>query len=110
MGRVLAAFGSEEVQADLAIVGEPTRLVLATAHKGSDVARSRDARSLAAHGATPWFWRQRRPCDGARRGRVANWLCRATPTEKNHPLLGHGTVSVGTIHGGTQTNIVPTIA
>ena len=27
--------------------------------------------------------------------------------KKKHPLLGHGTVSVGTICGGTQTNIVP---
>lgn len=92
-------------QADLAIVGEPTRLVLATAHKGS-VWLEVETRGRAAHGATPWFG------DNAAHAmaRVVEALQTKYATQlqkKKHPLLGHGTVSVGTIHGGTQTNIVP---
>ena len=41
-------------KADLAIVGEPTRLALATAHKGS-VWLEVETHGRAAHGATPWF-------------------------------------------------------
>jgi acetylornithine deacetylase/succinyl-diaminopimelate desuccinylase-like protein len=91
--------------ADLAIVGEPTRLALATAHKGS-VWLQVETRGRAAHGATPWLG------DNAAL-RMAG-VVQALETEysaqlrrRNHPLLGCGTVSVGTIHGGSQTNIVP---
>ena len=92
-------------KADLAIVGEPTRLVLATAHKGS-VWLEVETRGRAAHGATPWFG------DNATHSmaRVVDALqtdYAAALKRKKHPLLGHGTVSVGTICGGTQTNIVP---
>lgn len=92
-------------KADLAIVGEPTRLVLATAHKGS-VWLQVETRGRAAHGATPWFG------DNAvhEMARVVDALqtdFAAQLQKKKHPLLGHGTVSVGTICGGTQTNIVP---
>ena len=92
-------------KADLAIVGEPTRLFLATAHKGS-VWLEVETRGRAAHGATPWFGdnaahSMARVVDALQTGYAAQL------TKKKHPLLGHGTVSVGTIHGGTQTNIVP---
>lgn len=92
-------------KADLAIVGEPTRLTLATAHKGS-VWLEVETHGRAAHGATPWFG------DNAAHSmaRVVDVLqtdYAAQLAKKKHPLLGHGTVSVGTIHGGTQTNIVP---
>jgi acetylornithine deacetylase/succinyl-diaminopimelate desuccinylase-like protein len=95
----------QKFKANLAIVGEPTRLAVATAHKGSvwlDVA----THGKAAHGATPWFG------DNAvhKMARVVDALqtdYAAQLRKKKHPLLGPGTVSVGTIQGGTQANIVP---
>jgi acetylornithine deacetylase/succinyl-diaminopimelate desuccinylase-like protein len=95
----------KKFKADLAIVGEPTRLAVATAHKGSvwlEVA----TRGRSAHGSTPWFG------DNAahRMARVVEALETGYAAElrkKKHPLLGAGTVSVGTIRGGTQVNIVP---
>ena len=91
--------------ANLAIVGEPTRLAVATAHKGSvwlEVA----TRGRSAHGATPWFG------DNAvvKMARVVAALetgLAAQLRRRRHPLLGPGSVNVGTIHGGTQSNIVP---
>jgi len=95
----------KKFKADLAIVGEPTRLALATAHKGS-VWLEVETRGRAAHGATPWFGdnaahSMARVVDALETGYTAQLR------KKKHALLGHGTVSVGTIHGGTQTNIVP---
>jgi acetylornithine deacetylase len=96
---------AKNFKADLAIVGEPTRLVLATAHKGSvwlEVA----TRGKSAHGATPWF--------GTNAVHSMARVVEALETDyaahlrkQQHRLLGPGTVSVGTIQGGTQTNIVP---
>jgi acetylornithine deacetylase/succinyl-diaminopimelate desuccinylase-like protein len=92
-------------KADLAIVGEPTRLALATANKGSvwlEVA----TRGNSAHGATPWFG-ENAVHEMARVVDALQTDYAAQLKKKKHPLLGHGTVSVGTISGGTQTNIVP---
>ena len=100
--RALAAGG---FNADLAIVGEPTRLKIVTAHKGS-LWLALETRGKAAHGSRPDLGRNavhemaRVVClletDYARRLR-----------QKRHPVLGHATVSVGVIAGGTQPNIVP---
>src|SRR5271156_3716928 len=49
--RALAASG---FKADLAIVGEPTKLQVVTAHKGS-LWLELETRGKAAHGATPQF-------------------------------------------------------
>ncbi|MEI2727340.1 MAG: M20/M25/M40 family metallo-hydrolase [Verrucomicrobiota bacterium] len=92
-------------KADFAIVGEPTRLALATAHKGS-VWLTVETRGRAAHGATPWFGKSAVHA----MARVVEALetdFAARLRRRRHPLLGHGSVSVGTIAGGTQTNIVP---
>ena len=95
----------KKFKADLAIVGEPTRLALATAHKGS-VWLKVETRGRAAHGATPWF--------GDNAVHAMTRIVDALETEYSsrlkrtkHPLLGFGTVNVGTICGGTQPNIVP---
>lgn len=95
----------QKFKADLAIVGEPTRLAIATAHKGS-VWLEVETHGRSAHGATPWH--------GDNAAHTMAYVVAALETDyaaelkrKKHPLLGHGTVSVGTIHGGTQTNIVP---
>lgn len=91
-------------KADLAIVGEPTRLALATAHKGS-VGLTIETRGRAAHGATPWNGRNAIHA----MARVVQLLTRdyaAQLQRKRHRLLGAGTLSLGTIDGGTQINIV----
>lgn len=100
--RFLAA---KQFKADLAIVGEPTNLAVATAHKGS-VWLEVETRGRAAHGATPWFGRNA----VHQMARVVDALetdFAARLRQRRHPLLGCGTVSVGTICGGTQPNIVP---
>jgi len=92
-------------KADLAIVGEPTMLKVATAHKGS-VWLNIETRGQSAHGATPWFGRNA-VHEMARVVDVLETDFAARLRKRRHPLLGCASVSVGTIHGGTQPNIVP---
>jgi acetylornithine deacetylase/succinyl-diaminopimelate desuccinylase family protein len=92
-------------QADLAIIGEPTRLQIVTAHKG-DLWLQLETRGKAAHGSRPELGRNAvhlmakivhlLETDYARQLR-----------RRRHPLLRHATINVGTIHGGRQPNIVP---
>ena len=100
--RALAKSG---LRADLAIVGEPTRCGVVTAHKGSLWLRL-ETHGKAAHGAKPEL--------GVnailRMARVVEVLETRYARElkrRRHPLLGHGTVNVGVVAGGTQPNIVP---
>ena len=95
-------------RADLAIVGEPTRLEVVSAHKG-DVWLQLRTRGVAAHGATPHLGRNA-VTDMARvvlalEGDYSRQLGLRRP----HPLLGRPTVNVGSIQGGTQPNIVPAV-
>lgn len=92
-------------KADLAIIGEPTRLVAATAHKGSVWLEVR-TRGKSAHGATPWFGKNA-VHEMARVVDAIETDFASRLSARKHPLLGQGSVSVGTIRGGTQTNIVP---
>jgi len=100
--RALVAGG---FQADLAIVGEPTRLEVVTAHKGSlwlEIA----TQGRAAHGATPHLGRNAVHA----MAKIVDWLetdYAAQLARHQHPLLGAATVNVGKISGGTQPNIVP---
>jgi acetylornithine deacetylase/succinyl-diaminopimelate desuccinylase-like protein len=92
-------------QADLAIVGEPTRLKVVTAHKG-DLWLQLETRGLAAHGSRPELGRNAvhlmaRIVDLLETG-YARQLQR-----RRHPLLRHATINVGAIAGGQQPNIVP---
>jgi acetylornithine deacetylase/succinyl-diaminopimelate desuccinylase-like protein len=100
--RALAADGRK---AELAIVGEPTRLQLVTAHKGSMWLRL-ETRGKAAHGARPELG-----VNAVREmARVVTLLEGAygrALRRRKHPLLGCPTVNVGAIQGGTQPNIVP---
>ncbi len=100
--RALAAAGP---RAELAIVGEPTRLRVVTCHKG-DVWLELETRGRAAHGARPELGRNA-VHEMARIVDLLETEYAATLRRRRHPLLGHGTVNVGTIQGGTQTNIVP---
>jgi len=92
-------------KADLAIVGEPTRLQIVTAHKGS-LWLEIETQGVAAHGATPHF--------GVNAvhemAHIVDFLqtdYAARLRRRKHKLLGHGTVNVGVISGGRQPNIVP---
>jgi len=100
--RALAAKG---FKADLAIVGEPTRLKVVTAHKG-DLWLQLETRGLAAHGSRPELGRNA-VHEMARIVDVFQTDYAATLRRRHHRLLGHPTVNVGTIAGGSQPNIVP---
>ena len=100
--RALAAAG---FKADLAIVGEPTRLQAVTAHKGS-LWLQLETHGRAAHGATPQLGRNA----VHEMARVVDFLeteYAARLKKRKHKLLGTATVNVGTIGGGKQPNIVP---
>jgi acetylornithine deacetylase/succinyl-diaminopimelate desuccinylase-like protein len=89
----------------LAIVGEPTRLRVVTAHKGS-LWLQLETRGRAAHGATPQLG-ENAVHEMARIVDALETDYAARLRHRRHPLLGTATVNVGTIHGGTQPNIVP---
>ncbi len=101
--RALAASG---FKADLAIVGEPTRLEVVSAHKG-DLWLRLETRGRSAHGSTPHLGRNA----VLEMARVVELLettyARELARRRAHPLLGHGTINVGAIRGGVQANIVP---
>jgi succinyl-diaminopimelate desuccinylase len=100
--RALAATGPG---ADLAIVGEATRLKVVTAHKGSLWLRL-ETRGKSAHGAHPELGRNAVHA----MARIVELLQTKYASElsrRRHDLLGRPTVSVGVIAGGTQPNIVP---
>jgi succinyl-diaminopimelate desuccinylase len=89
----------------LAIVGEPTKLRVVTAHKGS-LWLELETRGKAAHGATPQLGKNAIH----EMARIVNLLetdYAAQLRKRKHPLLGTATVNVGTISGGVQPNIVP---
>ena len=93
------------LRADLAIVGEPTRLQVVTAHKGS-LWLELETRGKSAHGSRPELGRNAIH----EMARIVDWFeteyaARLRP--RRHKLLGRATVSVGVIRGGTQPNIVP---
>ena len=100
--RALAASG---FQAALAIVGEPTRSQIVTAHKGS-LWLELTTHGRAAHGATPHLGKNA-VHEMARIVDALETDYAAQLKRRKHKLLGHGTVNVGTICGGTQPNIVP---
>jgi acetylornithine deacetylase/succinyl-diaminopimelate desuccinylase-like protein len=100
--RALAASG---LKADLAIVGEPTQLRLVTAHKG-DVWLRLLARGKAAHGARPELGRNAVHLM-ARVVDLLETIYAARLRRRRHSLLGHATINVGVIAGGSQPNIVP---
>ncbi len=100
--RALVASG---FKADLAIVGEPTRLQVVTAHKGS-LWLQLATRGRAAHGATPHLGKNAIH----EMARIVDFLETDYAKQlkrRKHPLLGSGTVNTGKISGGTQPNIVP---
>jgi len=89
---------------DYAVVGEPTSLRVALAHKGACFARV-TLTGRGAHGSCPE--------EGVSAVSYAARIVSAIEEElrpmlaaRTHPLLGSSTVSVGRVCGGTQPNIV----
>jgi len=99
------ALAASGLKADLAIVGEPTRLQAVTAHKGNLWLRLQ-TRGKSAHGARPELGRNAVHAM-ARVVHLIETKYAADLRRRKHPLLGCATVSVGVIRGGTQPNIVP---
>jgi len=93
------------IKADLAIVGEPTILKVITAHKG-DIWVEFKTHGKAAHGAQPELGRNA-VHEMARVVHLIETAYAKQLRKTHHPLLGHGTINVGVIHGGIQPNIVP---
>lgn len=88
-----------------AVVGEPTRLHVVTAHKGVDRYRV-TVRGRAAHGSTP----ERGVNAIVQAARVIVAIeerLRDAWAAQRHPLLGTATLNIGTIRGGISRNAVP---
>jgi succinyl-diaminopimelate desuccinylase len=100
--RTLVANG---FKADLAIVGEPTKLNVVTAHKGAVWIRV-ETHGKAAHGALPHLGRNAVHSMAAIIEAFESDY-RAQLAKRRHPLLGQATSNLGVIRGGTQANIVP---
>jgi succinyl-diaminopimelate desuccinylase len=99
------ALARSGLRANLAIVGEPTRLKVVTAHKG-DLWLRFETRGRAAHGATPHLGRNA-VHEMARVADLLETRYAAQLRRRRHPLLGPGTINVGVLRGGVQPNIVP---
>jgi acetylornithine deacetylase len=104
-GEGVKALLASGVRADVAVVGEPTRLVPIRAHKGAWRCRI-VTHGVAAHSSNPSrgdnaIYRMRRVLETLET-RYPEWLM-----SRRDPVLGAPTMSVGTIHGGMAVNIVP---
>jgi acetylornithine deacetylase len=98
-------FAGSGFTADLAIVGEPTKLRVVTAHKGDLWLRIQTS-GKAAHGSRPDLGRNA-VLEMAKVVQLLETTYANKLKEKKHPLLGHATINVGSIWGGNQPNIVP---
>ena len=92
-------------KADLAIVGEPTRCDVVSAHKGNVWLRL-ETKGRAAHGSTPHLGRNA-ILEMARVVELLETRYAKQLSRKKHPLLGSPTINVGVVRGGQQPNIVP---
>ena len=99
------ALAASRFEADLAIVGEPTRCKVVTAHKGA-VWLKLETHGKAAHAARPELGRNA-VYEMARICTLLETQYATQLVKREHPLLGHGTINVGAIQAGKQPNIVP---
>jgi len=89
------------IQGEAALVGEPTDLLPVIAHKGALwIKISTFGRS--AHSAKP-----HRGVNAIEKMAKLVDRLNSIPLDKEHPLLGKPTLSIGTIRGGMKINIVP---
>ncbi|MBN1858668.1 ArgE/DapE family deacylase [Candidatus Bipolaricaulota bacterium] len=103
-GLGVKALVEQGIRADFAIVGEPTSLRVAIAHKGACFVRVSFA-GRAAHGSCPeqGVSAVSAACELVR---ILEGSFRTRLDTRTHTLLGRSTVNVGRIRGGTQPNIV----
>lgn len=87
------------------VVGEPTRLRVVTACKGV-VRFAVTVRGKSGHSARPWDGRNAILDMSAILNALEDELIPALG-ERQHPLLGSPTLSVGRIEGGVMVNIIP---
>ncbi|MHB8512796.1 MAG: M20 family metallopeptidase [Actinomycetota bacterium] len=87
--------------ADAVIIGEPTDLEIAIAERGMLWVKA-TTHGIAAHGSVPHLGRSAIE----EMARIVTAL-RTMSFEQSHPLLGAPSVNIGTIQGGSKTNIVP---
>lgn len=92
-------------EADAAIVAEPTGLAIVNMSKGA-VRWCLRTRGVAAHSATPEKGINAIEHMGHVIARITGPM-RSRLHRRSHPLLGHPTVCIGKISGGTQVNVVP---
>jgi acetylornithine deacetylase/succinyl-diaminopimelate desuccinylase-like protein len=100
------ALAKSNLKADLAIIGEPTSLQVVTAHKGN-IWLQLDTHGKSAHGSRPELGRNAVHEMARIVDAIETDYAAVLRKRRAHPLLGHATVNVGTIRGGTQPNIVP---
>jgi succinyl-diaminopimelate desuccinylase len=91
----------EGIQGDAALVGEPTDLQPVIAQKGALWLRIFTI-GRSAHGSKPHLG-----VNAIEKMMKLIERLHFIPLEKEHPLLGKPTLSIGTIQGGTKVNIVP---
>jgi succinyl-diaminopimelate desuccinylase len=91
----------EGIQGDAALVGEPTDLQPVIAQKGALWLRI-STLGKSAHGSRPHLG-----VNAIEKMMKLMERLNSIPLEKEHPLLGKPTLSIGTIQGGTKINIVP---
>lgn len=92
------------LRADMAVVAEPTTMQIEIATKGRMNIRVA-TRGVATHGARPWFGHNAID-DMAHVITELGWLYEKLK-QRRHPLLGHPTLNVGLVQGGTVPNMVP---
>jgi succinyl-diaminopimelate desuccinylase len=89
------------IQGDAALVGEPTDLQPVIAQKGAIWLRI-STLGKSAHGSKPHLG-----VNAIEKMIKLMERLNSIPLEKEHPLLGKPTFSIGTIQGGTKINVVP---
>ncbi len=97
----------DDIAADFAVVGEPTGLRVARAHKGSMWIEA-TFHGQATHGSVPH--------EGVNAASAAARFITAVDdelvprlAERRHPLLGSATINVGVVRGGDRPPMVPAV-
>lgn len=98
------AFIESGIRVDAAIVGEPTMLVPCLGHKGA-VRFEIETLGKSCHSSMPHLGVNAIMSMNSVLGGLAK-MQEGFP-DRAHPMVGQPTLSVGTIHGGTQNNVVP---
>ena len=91
----------ERIRGDAVLVGEPTGLQPVIAQKGALWVRILTL-GKSAHGSKPHLG-----VNAVEKMMKLIERLHFIPLEKEHPLLGKPTLSIGTIRGGTKVNVVP---